>query len=100
MSCLIFETIFLSNVEMLFTGKENAFCVLEYARSQSNKTVQHVFMREFLKNVANSNADLDMAQKIQRGSLFVQNKRTTKKIRRDGRACSLKILQSSKKSLR
>ena len=43
-----------------------------------------------LKTVANSNADLDMAQKIQRRRLFVQEKRiwTTKNITRDGRACS------------
>ena len=31
----------------LFTGREKAFCVLEYAQSQSNKTVQHAFVMEF-----------------------------------------------------
>ena len=43
-----------------------------------------------LKTVANSNAYLDMAIKIQRGRLFVQKKRiwTTNNIRRDDRACS------------
>ena len=43
-----------------------------------------------LKTVTNSNADLDIAHEIQRGRLFVQEKRiwTTKNIRRDGRACS------------
>ena len=42
------------------------------------------------KAVANSNADLDMAQKIQRGRLFVQEERirTIKNIRRDCRTCS------------
>ena len=34
---------------MSFTGRERALCVLEYARSQSNKTVQHAFVREFSK---------------------------------------------------
>ena len=39
---------------------------------------------------ANSNADLDMAQTILRGKLFVQEKSiwTTKNVRRDRRACS------------
>ena len=35
---------------MPFTGKEKAFCVLEYARTQSNKNVQCAFERTFPKN--------------------------------------------------
>ena len=38
-----------TDIEMPFTGREKAFCVLDYARSQSNKTVQHAFVREFSK---------------------------------------------------
>ena len=34
---------------MLFTGRENVFGVLEYSRSQSNKTVQHAFVKVFSK---------------------------------------------------
>ena len=34
---------------MPFTGREKAFCGLEYAQSLSNKSVQHAFVREFLK---------------------------------------------------
>ena len=34
---------------MPFTGREKAFCVLEFARTQSNKTVQRAFVREFSK---------------------------------------------------
>ena len=51
-----------------------------------------------LKTVANSNADLDMAEKIQRGRLFVQEKRIlmNKNIRRDGRACSEENLAKPK----
>ena len=45
-----------------FTGREKAFGVLEYARSQLNKTAQHAFVMEFSKTVANSNVDLGMAQ--------------------------------------
>ena len=37
-----------TDIEMLFTGRERAFCVLECARSQLSKTVQHAFVRKFL----------------------------------------------------
>ena len=51
-----------------------------------------------LKTDTNGNADLDMAQKIQRGRLFVQEKSiwTTINIRRDGGACSYKDLAKPK----
>ena len=44
---------------------------------------------EVLKTVANSNANLEIAQKIQRGRMFVQEKMiwTTQNIIGDGRAC-------------
>ena len=45
----MFDVFILTDIEMSFTGREKAFCVLEYARSQLNKTVQHVFVREFSK---------------------------------------------------
>ena len=62
-------------IKMPMTGRKKAFCVLEYARSQLTKTVQHTSMRDFSKTVANRNAYLDMAQKIQKRRLFVQEKR-------------------------
>ena len=34
---------------MVFTSREKAFCVLEYARTNSNKTVQRVFVRKLPK---------------------------------------------------
>ena len=34
---------------MSFTGREKALSVLEYARSELNKTVQHASVREFSK---------------------------------------------------
>ena len=34
---------------MVFTSREKAFCVLEYARTNSNKTVQRAFVRKFSK---------------------------------------------------
>ena len=34
---------------MVFSSIEKAFCVLEYAQTNLNKTVQHAFMKEFSK---------------------------------------------------
>ena len=34
---------------MVFTSREKAFCVLEYARTNSNKTEQRAFVRKFTK---------------------------------------------------
>ena len=45
----MFDVFIFTNVEMSFTGIEKAFCVLEYTRSQLNKSVLHVFVREFSK---------------------------------------------------
>ena len=45
----MFNVYILTDIEMPFIGRANAFCVLDYARSQSNKTVQHAFVREFSK---------------------------------------------------
>ena len=45
----MFDVFIPTDIEMPFTGREKAFCVLQYARSQSHKTVQHAFVREFSK---------------------------------------------------
>ena len=45
----MFDAFLFTYIEMPFTGIEMASCVMEYARSQSNKTVQHAFLREFSK---------------------------------------------------
>ena len=44
-----FDVFIFTHMEMPFTGREKVFCVLEYARSQPSKTVQHAFVREFSK---------------------------------------------------
>ena len=46
--CLVFDVSSFTNIQMT-SEIEKAFCVLDYARSQSNKTVQHSFVREFSK---------------------------------------------------
>ena len=85
----MFDVFIFIDMEIAFTGREKVFCVLEYAPSQSHKIVQHAFVKGVLKTVANSNADLDMEQKILRGRLFVQGKRIwmSENIRRDSRVC-------------
>ncbi|XP_036357992.1 uncharacterized protein LOC115210815 isoform X2 [Octopus sinensis] len=47
-SCNSISTLIIG-IEMAFTGIEKAFCVLEYAQIQSNKTVQCAFVRKFSK---------------------------------------------------
>ena len=47
----MFDVFIFTDIEMAFTGRELAFCLLEYARSQLNKTVQHAFAREFSKQL-------------------------------------------------
>ena len=39
--------LYLTHIEMSLTEREKSTCVLEHARSQSNKTVQHAFVRKF-----------------------------------------------------
>ena len=45
----MFNVFNFTDIDMPFTGKEKAFCVLEHALSQFNKTVQNAFLRKFSK---------------------------------------------------
>ena len=47
----MFNVLISTDIEMPYTGGEKTFCVLEYTRSHSNKTVQYAFMRDFLKQL-------------------------------------------------
>ena len=53
---------------MAFTRNEKAFCVLESARTQSNKSVQRAFSRKFNKNAPTGAAletvTQDMLQRV------------------------------------
>ena len=49
---------------MALTRIETAFCVLHYAQTKSNRTVQYAFLTEFSKKATNSNANLDLAKKF------------------------------------
>ena len=47
----MFDVVIFTDVELPYTGREQALCMLEYARSQSNRTVRYAFVREFSKQL-------------------------------------------------
>ena len=56
---------------MPFTSKEKAFCVLEYARTQSPKTVQRDFFAKFAKKAPTTKQIRTWHQKFQKkGCLY------------------------------
>ena len=73
---------------MVFTSRKKAFCVLEYARTNSNKTVQRAFVRKFSKKSPTAKQIWSGKKEIRKQRMSVQNKRiwTTSNSRREGRA--------------
>ena len=65
---------FFTYIQMTFNGREKAFCVLDYALSQSHKTVQHAFVREFSIQSPRGMQIWTWHTKIHRGRLFVLEK--------------------------
>ena len=45
----MFSVFIFIDIKMSFTGTEKVFCVMEYARSQSNKAAHHALVRQFSK---------------------------------------------------
>ena len=87
---MIFNVFIFANIEMPFTGREKVVLCVGVFSITVEKDCAACICEGVLNVVSISNADLDMAQKIKRSRLFVQDKRiwTTKNIRRDGLACS------------
>ena len=48
-SCFGFQVFLILNLEMPYSSVQKAFCVLEYAKAQSFKTVQRAFAQRFEK---------------------------------------------------
>ena len=94
----MFDAFIFTDLEMPFTGREKGVLYVGVCSITVEQDCAACICEGVLKAVANSNADLDMAQKFQRGRLFVQEKRTwtTKNLTRVGRACSLKNLAKPK----
>ena len=89
------------DLEMLFTGREKAFCVLEYARSQSNKTVHYAFVREFSKQSPTAMQIWTWKKKFKEEGCFAAEKDLYDvNIRRNGRACTQKNLAKTKEIVR
>ena len=94
---LKFDVFILADTEMPFTGREKAFCVLEYALSQSNDTVQHASVREFSKQSPTA-MHIWTWHKKKKGCLCMKKGSVRKKTseERVEHACK-KILQSPQK---
>ena len=86
-----------TDIEMPFTGTEMTHSVGECSITDEQDCAACSY-EIVLKTVANSNAELVMTQKIQRGRLFLRVKRTwtTKNITSDCRSWSYKILVKPK----
>ena len=91
-----------ADIEMPFTGREKASCVLEYTRSQSNKNVQHAFVRVFSKQSTIAMQIWIWHKKIEEEGCLCRRKgsgrpktseETVERVHKE-------ILQSPKKSLR
>ena len=69
-SCFGFQVFLILNLEMPYSSVQKAFCVLEYAKTQSFKTVQRAFAQRFEKQ------DL---KKYQKKSKFGHGTKSSKK---------------------
>ena len=86
----MFDVFIFANVEMPLTGIEMAFYMLQNARSQSNKTVLHAFVREFSKQFPTATQIFIWRKKIERKVVCAgeDNQDGQSDIRGDGRAFS------------
>ena len=77
----MFDVFICTDIKMSFTGKEKALCFVGVCSVIVGQDCAACICEGVFKTVAYSNADLDMAQTIERGRLFVHWKRIlTKKI--------------------
>ena len=58
---------------MVVSSREKAFCELEYARTNSNKTMQRAFAR-VLQKVINNNGNLDSAKNLKTKAFCAEQK--------------------------
>ena len=98
----MFNVFILADIEIPFIGREKAFCVMEYARSQKNKTVQHAFVREFSKQSPTAMQIWTWLKKFKEDGCLCRRKGSGRPKSSEERVMHVgeKILQSPKKSLR
>ena len=70
----------LTDIEMPFTGRERGVLCVGVCSITVKQDCAVCICEGVLKTVTNSSADFDMAQKIQRGRLFVQEKGSGRQI--------------------
>ena len=87
---------------MVFTSREKTFCVLEYARTNSNKTVQRAFVRKFSEKSPTAKQIWSWKKKFEDEGCLCRAKvsgRPATAKRKVKRICQT-LLQSPKKSIR
>ena len=87
---------------MVFTGTKKAFCVLEYARTNSNKTVQRAFGRKFSKKSPTAKQTWSWKKKFEDEDCMSRAKGSGRPAKAEGkvqRICQT-LLRSPKKSIR
>ena len=83
---------------MVFANREMEFCVLEYARTNSNKTVQRAFVRKFSKKSPTAKQIWSWKKKFEDEDCLCRAKgSSTSNSRREGRADSSNTLAKPQK---
>ena len=87
---------------MVFTSREKAFCVLEYARTNSNKTVQRAFVRKFSKKLPTVKQIWNWKKKFEDEGCLYRAKGSGRPATTEGKVERIRqtLLQSPKKSIR
>ena len=97
----MFDVVIFTDIEMTFTGREKVLCVMEYAQLQSNKTVQHAFVREFSKQSPTAMLIWTWHKKFKEEGCLCRRKRSgrPKTSEETVEHVCIQILQRPKKSL-
>ena len=87
---------------MVFTSREKTFCVLEYARTNSNKTVQRAFGRKFSKKSLTAKQICSWKNKFEDEGCLCRAKGSGQPATAEGKVewIPQTLLQSPKKSIR
>ena len=87
---------------MVFTSREKAFCVLEYARTNSNKTVQRAFVRKFSKKPSTAKQIWSWKRKFEDEGCLCRAEESGRPAIAEGKVERIRqtLLRSPKKSIR
>ena len=87
---------------MVFTSREKTFCVLEYARTNSNKTVQRAFVKKFYKKSPTAKQIWSWKKKFEDEGCLCSAKGSGRPATAEGKVEGIcqTLLRSPKKSIR